>query len=261
MKRKLLLVLTAAVSVLCLDSCLKNGIESVKGWEYVGTLKDDAATGERDTTVIYADNGMVLHITERSCEGSIKPYSRIVFICDILKTLDADNEYNIKLTGYVGMLAGNTLKTGEIQYRRDYGLDSTKVHNTWVSGGYVNVLASVKARKAHSDSHSFSLIFDEEQNDTDGGMIFYLRHNAGGDVPTEETASDFVSLGYYLSFSLEDIDYKTYTTYHIYAEWDDDGPVEPGVDPETGGDGGETGGIVTESVKGSFAPRKTIPLF
>lgn len=224
--RKMTFTALAALALVSvsLTSCLKDSYESIQGYQYIGDFRDN------DTTTIYSDNGLIFKITDRNCGGTLKGLDRVVFVIDILKKTDQELTYNCKLTGFVGVTVSPALKTSTAGDISQYGSDEVTVHSKWFSAGYINLLASVQARKGSNDMHSFALVLDEEREDQDGALVFILKHNANGDVPTEETKDEFIKLGYYLSFTLDGIDYDANTIFKI--EWGDEDQVEEQSVPE-----------------------------
>lgn len=217
----LVALVLASVSM---TSCLKDSYESIQGYQYIGDFRDN------DTTTIYSDNGLIFKITDRNCGGTLKGLDRVVFVVDILKKTDKDYTYNCKLTGYVGVTVSPALKSSTAGDISQYGNDEVTVHSKWFSAGYINILASVNAKKGNNDMHEFSLILDEVRDDPDGALVFVLKHNANGDVPTEETKDDYIKLGYYLSFTLDGIEYDANTRFKI--EWGEEDQTDEQLVPE-----------------------------
>lgn len=194
-------------------SCLNSDeYEGIYGYTNIGNLTD--------TTKIIVDNGLVLNIVERGDNSKLEGCQRIFFVVDILKrTSETGLEYNCKLNAFAKVIVSDIPKKSEIEDLSTIGSDSLCVHNMWLSGNYINILTSVLSSKEKRNEHSFTLYHDEEKSSSENNLVqLVLRHNANGDLPTEETKKEFTSAAFYLSFDIKNIKCDVNTLFKI--DWE-----------------------------------------
>ena len=87
--------------------------------------------------------------------------------------------------------------------------DPIHIRDIWYGGGYINMLLEFAVKESGDTKHLINLIFNEVAEPAEGSedknYIFTLRHNAFGDVATEEEADQYTVSGGYVSFPVANL--------------------------------------------------------
>ncbi len=172
--RAILPALLVCVSLLL--SCTKDDT-IIYGASSIGNVVDGVFT---------ADNGLRYIVQEQTCEGDLKTLSRAFITMDVLSKAEGKDTYNIRLLSMSGVLLKDIVVLSEASpdYVEEMGSDPSLVQSIWTSGNYLNVIFTVPFFKDSDVAHRINLVYEGDEKD--GKMIFSLRHNAYGEVPSEQ---------------------------------------------------------------------------
>ena len=162
--------------------------------------------GNIDGSTFTTDGGLVYHITEQTCEGSMEGQERWLIVCDVLKKV-SDGEYNIRLVDFVKPIVKAPVNYGEVP-EGEAGDNPISIGTGWIGGGYLNLQALFFFTQTDDSKHYINLMRDEDpetapfQEDT---LYYRLFHNANGEYPGGEVSLDEMVYGYaYCCFPIRD---------------------------------------------------------
>ena len=153
---------------------------------------------------IISDQGNTFDIAESLYDVKLDSfeYGRVILSCDVLKKT-AENRYNIRLTGIASVLTKETVLAGSVTPESEVAVDDPILFLDMVyGGGYINMFIQFAMKKDSKQKHLINLVYDgvtSEENGTDT-YSFTLRHNAFGEVPSEEDSDNFQPSAGYVSF-------------------------------------------------------------
>ena len=152
---------------------------------------------------IISDQGNIFNIVNGNIDLSKFEYGRVMLMCDVLKQT-GENQYDINLIGISSVLTKETVKASGIQDEEsEYNVDNAiNIRELWCSGGYINMLLELLVKNGSDTKHLINLIYDDTAED--GKYSLTLRHNAFGEVPTDDDMDYTPSWGY-ASFPIADI--------------------------------------------------------
>lgn len=149
--------------------------------------------GNIDGSTFTTDRGLVYHITEQTCQGSLEGQTRWLIVCDVLKKL-SDNEYNIRLTDFVRPMIKDPVNNGEIP-EDQVGDNPLSVGTGWIGGGHLNIQALFHFKQTDGAKHYINLMRDEGPF-PDDTLYYRLYHNANGEYPGGEVSMDEMVYGF-----------------------------------------------------------------
>lgn len=191
--RKILLLTIAVLTALV--SCKKD--DTIYNVVTMGNI-----AGERS---IVSDQGITLNITETLYEVDLSSYKygRVIISCDLLQKT-AESQYDIRLTGISSVVAKPVVHMSDIMDGGDETVENPiNIHELWYEGGYINMLIEFVRKNSSKTTHLISFIFDDSVSE-EGKYTFILRHNAFGEVPSEDDRDYSRAFGY-VSFPISDI--------------------------------------------------------
>ena len=165
--------------------------------------------GNIDGECIVSDQGNTFEITEglTNLDMSKFEYGRVILACDVLKKT-GENTYSIRLNDIASVLAKDPVNESEIKPEDDINVDDPLyIKNIWYGGGYINMLLEFAVKEGSDTKHLINLVYNGA-TDTEEGLknyTFTLRHNAFGDVASEETADQYRISGGYVSFPVAEM--------------------------------------------------------
>ena len=148
-----------------------------------------------------SDQGNTFNIVEQSCGGKLELQKRAIVYCDVLNETDgATDEYDIRLIQFAPVLEKNPIEAATATEEEKVE-DPIQIVSLWFSGGYINLELISHIKKEDSQKHLINLVYTK---DKDGVYNLTLRHNAFGEVYSEETADELIITpnGSYVSFPL-----------------------------------------------------------
>ena len=151
---------------------------------------------------IISDQGNTFVITESlfSVDLNDLDSDRVMLVCDVLRET-ASQTYDIRLTGITSVLTKKIKTFDETTSEEDLTVDDPIViRDLWYAGGYLNMAIEVAQKKGSNTPHYLNLVHDAAVAE-DGTYTFLLRHNAQGEVPSEEDR-DFSTGSGYVSFPI-----------------------------------------------------------
>ena len=151
---------------------------------------------------IISDQGNTFVITESLFNVDLKEFKseRVMLACDVLRET-AEKTYDIRLTGITSVLTKNIKTFADSTPEEDITVDDPIViRDLWYAGGYLNMSIEVAQKRGSETPHFLNLVHDTTVAE-DGSYTFLLRHNAQGEVPTEEDR-DFSTGSGYVSFPI-----------------------------------------------------------
>ena len=200
---KLRFFIFAAISCTLLSSCLKGS------FYYSGYMTFANVVNE---TTLAGDGGVTFNVLENASAKEFKDCERIIINCDLLDAQNDDYTQNIKLNNFYGVTLLKGLLAQEQTISKKDPLEI--LSRTWTSNKneagefkaqYFNLHVQYKGIKGNNTEHKFELVY-EPQTEKPNEYFFYLYHDAGDDVCTEETPEENIEVkNGYLSFRVEDI--------------------------------------------------------
>ena len=161
--------------------------------------------GNIDGETIVSDQGNIFHITETLFSYDLSKFEsgRVMLSCDVLKKT-SENNYDVRLTGISGVLIKNVKTMADSTPEEDLAVnDPVLIRELWYSGGYINMTIEVAFKNESKTHHYINLI--REESSEDGKYTFTLRHNAQGEVPTEEDRNHYTGSIGYVSFPVSEL--------------------------------------------------------
>ena len=146
---------------------------------------------------IISDQGNTFVITESLFTVNLNDFTseRVMLACDVLRETAAQT-YDIRLTGIVSVLTKNIKTLEDSTPEEDLNVDNPIIiRDLWYAGGYMNMAIEVAQKKGSETPHHLNLVYDATESG-DGKYTFMLRHNAHGEVPTEEDREFSTGSGY-----------------------------------------------------------------
>lgn len=166
--------------------------------------------GNIEGDCIVSDQGNTFEITESLVKADLSEfeYGRVILSCDVLKKT-AENRYRIRLTNIASVLSKPVVYADSITPEADsLNVDNPVViQDIWYGGGYINMLLQFAVKTDSQTKHLINLIYNGVVTSENGleNYTFTLRHNAFGDVPTEEDVEDYRSSYGYVSFPVAEL--------------------------------------------------------
>ena len=151
---------------------------------------------------IISDQGNTFVITESLFSVDLNDFDseRVMLVCDVLRET-ASQTYDIRLTGITSVLTKKIKTFDDTTSEEDLTVDDPIViRDLWYAGGYLNMAIEVAQKKGSNTPHYLNLVHDTAVAE-DGTYTFLLRHNAQGEVPSEEDR-DFSTGSGYVSFPI-----------------------------------------------------------
>ena len=146
---------------------------------------------------IISDQGNTFVITESLFTVNLNDFTseRVMLACDVLRETAAQT-YDIRLTGIVSVLTKNIKTMEDSTPDEDLNVDNPVIiRDLWYAGGYMNMAIEVAQKKGSETPHHLNLVYDATAAE-DGKYTFMLRHNAHGEVPSEEDREFSTGSGY-----------------------------------------------------------------
>ena len=171
---------------------------------------NNVTMGNIDGDCIVSDQGNTFEITESLVKADLTEfkYGRVILSCDVLKK-SAENRYSIRLTNIASVLSKPVVYADSITPEADsLNVDNPLViQDLWYGGGYINMLLQFAVKSESQKRHLINLVYNGVATGENGleNYTFTLRHNAFGDVPTEENVEDFTSSYGYVSFPVAEL--------------------------------------------------------
>ena len=151
-----------------------------------------------------SDQGNTFNVVEQACGGKLEFEKRAIVLCDVLcETAGATDEYDVRLRQFATVLEKDAIVEATTTDEQKVE-DPIQIEELWFSGGYINLRIRSHVKKEDSQKHLINLVYTK---DAEGTYHMTLRHNAFGEVYSEETAKDLViGSSAYVSFPLTFID-------------------------------------------------------
>ena len=171
---------------------------------------NNVTMGNIDGECIVSDQGNTFEITEALVNADLSKfeYGRVILSCDILRKTD-DKRYSIRLTNIASVLTKPVVYADSIEPDADsLNVDNPIiVHELWYGGGYINMLLQFAVKHGSNTRHLINLIYNGIETDQEGASSysFTLRHNAYGDLPTENDVEEYSSSFGYVSFPISEM--------------------------------------------------------
>ena len=195
--KKTFAIITAALALL---ACKKDN-----------TLRYNNITmGDVIEQTIVSDQGNTFDIVDPADGVDLSGHERVMVICDVLKQT-GENRYDIRLNYIYPVLRKAVVTASEIADKAELQVeDAINIREIWYGGGYLNMLIELAQKDDSETRHRITLV----QDDSAEGYAFILRHNAYGEVPSEDDLGYAASLGY-VSFPVADLFKGDETTFSL----------------------------------------------
>ena len=171
---------------------------------------NNVTMGNIEGDCIVSDQGNTFEITESLVKADLTEfkYGRVILSCDVLKKT-AENRYSIRLTNIASVLSKPVVYADSITPEADsLNVDNPIIiQDIWYGGGYINMLILFAIKSESQKRHLINLIYNgvvTDENELEN-YTFTLRHNAYGDVPTEDDVEDYRSSYGYVSFPVAEL--------------------------------------------------------
>lgn len=151
---------------------------------------------------IISDQGNTFVISESLFNVDLNKFTseRVMLACDVLRETAAKT-YDIRLTGIASVLTKNIKTLADSTPEEDLNVDDPVIiRDLWYAGGYMNMSVEVAQKKGSETQHYLNLVYDSTAAEN-GKYTFTLRHNALGEVPSEEDR-EFSTAAGYVSFPI-----------------------------------------------------------
>ena len=151
---------------------------------------------------IISDQGNIFIIKESLFNVDLSSFEskRVMLSCDVLRE-SAERTYDIRLTGITGVLTKNVKTISDSTPAEDLHVNNPFViKEIWYSGGYLNMAIETAHKTGSETPHYINLVHEPSEGEGSAYTLI-LRHNAQGEVPTEED-SDFYGAVGYVSFPI-----------------------------------------------------------
>ena len=148
-----------------------------------------------------SDQGHIFNIVDQICTGELGKEKRAMVLCDVLNQTDggAANEYDVRLTNFTRVLEKDAVAL-ESAAEGDLAVENPiHIEQLWFSGGYINMMITYNAKIGSETKHLVNLVYSKDEQ---GRYVLNLRHNAFGEVWTEENASKMMTGSSYVSFPI-----------------------------------------------------------
>ena len=196
--KKFKFIVLVALSLSLLNSCLKSS------FYYSGYMNFANVVNE---TTLAGDGGVTYNVLENASSKEFKDLERILLNCDLLEAPDENYTQDIKVNNFYEVQLQKLL-TPESQTVTK--ADSLGIlYRSWTvnkdEAQYFNLYVEFPCIKGNDTEHKIELVY-EAQTEKSNEYFFYLYHDAGDDVCTEETPEENIEVkNGYLSFRVEDI--------------------------------------------------------
>lgn len=190
-----------------------------------------AASCKKDNTIQYnnvtmgnivegrfvSDQGNTFNVVEQNCPGKIDTMGRALVICDVLTKSEGgyENEYNVRLNAMTKVLTKDIVTLGTEVGEDILHEDPVHVEYLWISGGYINMYVMFPYRPSSKTDHMINLV----QTEAKEGYCFRVTHNAFGETMTDETSSEFILGGGYVSFPINTLMSEDEAKIRIEWKW------------------------------------------
>lgn len=166
---------------------------------------------------IISDQGNTFVITESLFNVDLNKFTseRVMLACDVLRETAAKT-YDIRLTGITSVLTKDIKTLADSTPEEDLNVDDPVIiRDLWYAGGYLNMAVEVAQKNGSDTPHFLNLVHDKAAGEN-GGYTLMLRHNAMGEVPSEEDREYSTGSGY-VSFPIAN--YIKEDTADIVIKW------------------------------------------
>ena len=192
MKRIIIIAAAAVLAIMAVSSCKKDPV----------LMYNVVTFGNIDGSTFTTDRGVVYHITEQTCEGSMEGQTRWLIVCDVLKKL-SEGEYNIRLVDFVKPVVKDPVDNGQVP-EEEAGDNPLNIGTGWIGGGHLNIQALFYFKQTDGAKHYINLMRDEGPF-PDDTLYYRLYHNANGEYPGGEVSMDDMVYGFcYCCFPIQD---------------------------------------------------------
>ena len=193
------ILFAAFASIIALSSCKQDDT----------LYYNNVTMGNIDGECIISDQGNTFEITEDlvKIDFSKLEYERVILSCDVLKKV-ADKRYSIRLTNLASVLTKATVDAESIKPEDEINEDNPIIiRDLWYGGGYINMLLEFAVKIDSQTKHLINLVYNGTETGEDElkNYTFTLRHNAFGDIPTEDDVEDYASSLGYVSFPIANL--------------------------------------------------------
>ena len=171
---------------------------------------NNVTMGNIDGDYIVSDQGNTFEIAEDLANIKLDSfeYGRVILSCDVLQKIE-ENRYSIRLTNIASVLTKQTVAADSIVSEDDeVNVDNPLViQDLWYGGGYINMLLQFAVKSQSETKHLINLVYNGVTTDEEGleNYTFTLRHNAFGDVPTEDDVEEYKTSYGYVSFPVAEL--------------------------------------------------------
>ena len=152
------------------------------------------------------DGGKTFQVVEQYSDLDLSGTGRYLILCDVLRSdrRSASDIYDVRLIDYFSVLVKDVCTAATLPSEDAAADDPVAVVRAWSAGGYLNLRVAVEALPESKVQHRVNLVYDAARSHADT-LFFDLRHNAQGEVPTEETGHKYVLSMGYCSFPVSDL--------------------------------------------------------
>ena len=148
-----------------------------------------------------SDQGNVFNVVEQTCPGRLDTMKRAILACDVLReTEGATGTYDVRLTKVTSVLDKEPVLLSGITDEDAKVTDPIHIEHIWHSGGYMNLQVIIPIPYDTRNPHMINLVLDDSAS-KGKSYVFELRHNAFGEIWTENS-TDYILASAYVSFPI-----------------------------------------------------------
>jgi len=188
--RKTIISIAAAVLALAAVSCQKDDT-----LYYNNLTMGNIVEGK-----FVSDQGNTFNVVEQMCTGKLEEQTRAMVLCDVLnETKGGSKEYDVRLTSFSPVMSKDAVALADAAEGEIAVQDPIHIDQLWYSGGYLNMLIKFHYDRSNDQKHLVNLVWSKDE---EGKYILNFRHNAYGEVWSEENSSKLTISGGYVSFPI-----------------------------------------------------------
>lgn len=148
-----------------------------------------------------SDQGNVFNVVEQTCPGRLDTMKRVILACDVLcETEGASDTYDVRLTKVTSVLDKEPVLLSSITDEDAKVTDPIHIEHIWHSGGYMNMQVIIPIPEGTRNPHMINLVLDDSASNGKS-YVFELRHNAFGEIWTENS-TEYILASAYVSFPI-----------------------------------------------------------
>ena len=149
-----------------------------------------------------SDQGLTYEIADTLCSVDTDTIKRAIIACDILRYTE-ESRYIVRLTDINPVFTKVPVDSTSVSDNEIFVEDALNIDEIWYSAGYLNLHIYIPIKEGSKQAHLVNLVRNDG-NAVDGVYEFTFKHNAYGEIITEED-TDLVPSSTYVSFPISQL--------------------------------------------------------